>query len=219
MTTSSAGDDDVADTAALDDLLDRWVAAWAVSRGAERQRLGHAWLVHVNAKSRADEFFVAEPTAAELEALADLASGRQDAWVTVLGRQPAPIPAALEPLTHAERMMTVALTPPGAPDTLPEGVHLEILDGVAHATVTIDGELAARGQVVVSGSDAVFDRISTEEGFRRRGLASRVMSALAGRAYADGATTGLLMASVEGRSLYAALGWREIAPLQTFRGY
>ncbi|RKR75216.1 GNAT family N-acetyltransferase [Frondihabitans australicus] len=214
-----AGDD-------LAALLDRWVAAWAVSRGATRRRVGRAWLVDVRAATRAAEYFIALPSQAEIDALADRASGAQDVWVTVLGSPQPALPPGLEPVTHAECMMTFGLpdpapsvsgSAPGSADPV-AGVDLEAIDGVTHATITIDGEEAARGQLAVVGGDAVFDRISTDSRFRRRGLASRVMAALTAAAVDGGATTGLLMASIDGRPLYTALGWREVAPLQTFRG-
>ncbi|WP_433295746.1 GNAT family N-acetyltransferase [Actinoplanes sp. CA-030573] len=73
------------------------------------------------------------------------------------------------------------------------------------------GVEAAHGTMGLSGRDAVADRILTAPGHRRRGLARVVMGALAEAAAAAGAEHGLLIASEEGRHLYAALGWRAVA--------
>ncbi|MGC4940373.1 GNAT family N-acetyltransferase [Kribbella sp. DT2] len=66
---------------------------------------------------------------------------------------------------------------------------------------------AARGMMAVVGADAVMHDIHTDPAYRRQGLGSIVMGALAERAIKRGATTGLLMATVEGAALYRKLGW------------
>lgn len=118
-------------------------------------------------------------------------------------------------VSHPEtRFMRVALTP--APS--PVGVRLEVLDGVAHARVEVDGVKAAWGQAAVVGADAVVDKIGTDPAYRRRGLASQVMAGLAAWATGQGASTGFLFASAEGVPLYTRLGWQELAPLASFQG-
>ena len=59
----------------------------------------------------------------------------------------------------------------------------------------------------MTGTDAIADRIETMTAHRRRGLASALMGSLAEAARAQGATTGLLIASPAGQHLYASLGW------------
>jgi predicted GNAT family acetyltransferase len=85
-------------------------------------------------------------------------------------------------------------------------------------TVHAGEELAARGSVAVVGEYAVYDRIVTEEGYRRRGLGSYVMRALTAAVLEDDITTGLLMASADGRALYAFLGWQNLADVFVIRG-
>ncbi|MEV0523731.1 GNAT family N-acetyltransferase [Streptomyces sp. NPDC050439] len=79
-----------------------------------------------------------------------------------------------------------------------------------------DGELAARGQVGLTGAAGVFDQIVTEEAHRRLGLGTVVMGALTEAAIESGATTGLLGATVQGRALYETLDWKVLAPLTGF---
>jgi GNAT superfamily N-acetyltransferase len=97
-------------------------------------------------------------------------------------------------------------------------VRIETSGRVAHARIEAEGEVAARGQAALSGGDAVFDRIETTPRFRRRGLGGLVMTGLGAWAAENGATVGLLMASVGGRALYTSLGWTEVAPIVTLRG-
>lgn len=201
-------------TLLLPELLDRWVRGWCLSRGAACERRSYGWLVHVAADTRLTEHFAVSPTAAELVRLSDLADGRPEVWVTVLGELPTSRPVRLAAVTHDERMMIADLEA----RMLPAGIDIEAAQGVATAVAMMDDVATASGQVAVTGSDAVFDRVGTEPPFRRRGLAGRIMSGLEHWAVTQGAETGLLMASNEGRALYKSLGWREVAPLVTFRG-
>ncbi|MEV5535285.1 hypothetical protein AB0L13_00395 [Saccharopolyspora shandongensis] len=67
--------------------------------------------------------------------------------------------------------------------------------------------VVARGSMAVIGTDAIADRIETDPSHRRLGLGSVVMGALAEPAMAQGAKAGILIASTEGRGLYATVGW------------
>ncbi len=198
----------------LPTLLERWVGGWCLSRGIAPKRTSYGWVAQVATETRRVEHFVVSPTTAELAHLAHLAGGRPDAWVTVLGDIPLSQPAGLVAITHAERMMVADL----APQLFPSGIRMESANGVAKAVAMVDSVIAARGQVAVHGVDAVFDRVRTEPAFQRRGLARQIMAGLEHWAVEHGASSGLLLASVEGRPRYASLGWREVAPLMTFCG-
>lgn len=73
--------------------------------------------------------------------------------------------------------------------------------------LTPSGELAAIGRVVRVGEFAIYDRIETDAAHRRRGLARTVMKRLETIARDHGTTRGVLVATAEGRGLYASLGW------------
>lgn len=198
------------------ELVDRWVAGWTESRGMLARRDGDGWCVEVAAETRVREHVIAAPSAAELRRLVAGVTA-PDVWLTVVGDLDAELfdaVAGLDAVTSDERMMTVRLQ--GA--VVPAGVRIEAEGRVAHASIEADGEVAARGQVAVSGGDAVFDRIETTPRFRRRGLGALVMTGLSAWAVENGASTGLLMASVSGRALYTRLGWTEAAPIVTLRG-
>ncbi len=111
-------------------------------------------------------------------------------------------------------MMSRDLVPESEGD-LPPGYRFEI-DSRPPLTVacirTEKGEIAASGRLGLVegpiGRLAVFDRIRTHEDHRRRGLARAIMASHANRALRSGFTRAALVATPEGRLLYAALGWR-----------
>ncbi|NQX03498.1 GNAT family N-acetyltransferase [Rathayibacter sp. VKM Ac-2856] len=184
------------------------------------RRDGDGWCVEVAAETRVREHVIAAPSLAELRRLVAEVTA-PDVWLTVVGELDAELldaVAGLDAVTSDERMMTIRLRDAVAPAALPAGVRIEAEGRVAHARIEADGEVAARGQVAVSGGDAVFDRIETTPRFRRRGLGGLVMTGLSAWAVENGASTGLLMASVSGRALYTRLGWTEAVPIVTLRG-
>lgn len=78
-----------------------------------------------------------------------------------------------------------------------------------------DGAFAARGQVAMPGPGctAVLDQVETSPAHRRKGLGSLVMRTLEDAAVASGSSSAVLAATVEGRALYASLGWHTHGPL------
>jgi GNAT superfamily N-acetyltransferase len=107
--------------------------------------------------------------------------------------------------------------PSGSQDarsSLPDGYTLDVSTTgrlLKAAVRTADGAPAATGQAGLTGGYAIFDQIATEPGHRRKGLGGAVMSALSAAAAPHGATTGVLVATAEGRALYRHLGWQEIS--------
>ena len=142
-------------------------------------------------------------------------------WFTVPTTEPARAVAALEAagmilLKSSERLMAVELRerPWSVPEAYQLATRVDTLHGGRVVTATVrheSGEVGARGTMGLTGTDAIADRIETMPAHRRRGLASAVMSALAGCAIAEGAEHGILVASEEGRPLYTTLGWRPVA--------
>ncbi|NRG39333.1 GNAT family N-acetyltransferase [Rathayibacter sp. VKM Ac-2835] len=198
------------------ELVDRWVAGWCTSRGMLARRDGDGRLVEVAAETRSREYVIAEPSLPELHRLA-AAVTTPDVWLTIVGdldERGRDAVAGLDAVTSDERMMTTRLRTSARPPQ----VRIEENGRVAHARIEVEGEIAARGQAALSGGDVVFDRIETTPRFRRRGLGGLVMTGLSAWAAENGATTGLLMASVGGRALYTSLGWTEVAPIVTLRG-
>jgi GNAT superfamily N-acetyltransferase len=77
-----------------------------------------------------------------------------------------------------------------------------------------DGALAASGTAAEAAGVFVYDRIITEPDHRRRGLGRVVMAALRETRGGDAATE-LLVATDDGRALYATLGWTVVSPFAT----
>lgn len=75
------------------------------------------------------------------------------------------------------------------------------------------GNLAARGKGALACGRLIFDQIVTEPDFRRRGLASAIMSAIGKVARDSGVESAVLVATRDGAALYTALGWRIESPV------
>lgn len=105
-----------------------------------------------------------------------------------------------------------------APATaLPAGYVLQLERDARGSRVAIlapDGALAASGTAAEAAGVFVYDRIITEPDHRRRGLGRVVMAALR-EAHTDRTATELLVATDDGRALYATLGWAVISPFVT----
>lgn len=81
----------------------------------------------------------------------------------------------------------------------------ETVDQVLFCRLSIEGVEAARGRAVIDDGMTIFDRIAVEPDWRRRGLGGEVMRRLQAR---TGRDCGVLVATGDGRALYASLGWR-----------
>lgn len=73
--------------------------------------------------------------------------------------------------------------------------------------VTLTGELASIGRVILVDDLAIYDRISTESNHKRKGLATFLMKELEKIALSKGIFNNFLVATEEGKSLYESLGW------------
>ncbi|WP_134742106.1 GNAT family N-acetyltransferase [Nocardioides sp. 503] len=198
-------------------LVDRWVEGFARSRQVAYARYGDVFEVEVEDGGRRMELVLTEPTPELLEATAARAALAPDVWVTAFSLDPGehPAPKGMRRQLDDEVLMTRRLV---GDRVAPSGVDLEPHGHRLQAVVRADGDVAASGWVAVLGEHAIFDRIGTTPGHRRRGHASRVMQALEGWALANGARTGLLAASPEGQALYARLGWDVAAGMTTWCG-
>lgn len=106
---------------------------------------------------------------------------------------------------------------PLPPASLPPGYALQLDRDAGGSRVVIlapDGALAASGTAAEAADVFVYDRIITEPDHRRKGLGRAVMAALR-EARADSAATELLVATDDGRALYASLGWTVLSPFVT----
>lgn len=82
--------------------------------------------------------------------------------------------------------------------------------------IRVDGDWACVALTLRFGDDASVQYVATEERFRRRGLASRLLRAALAREREAGATTATLQASPDGLAVYERLGFRRVALLNAF---
>lgn len=201
------------------DVVRAWVHGWARARGVPVHPVGAAWRVGIGAGSRATEYVLAQPDSEALAGLVPVVAGRADTWLTVC--TPVAVSAThlaqetgLEVAVGDETLMGAELRPP-EPDAR---VRTDADGPVARAVVLADGVVAADGTVALEDGWAVFDRVQTDPGHRRRGLGSAVMQALAGWALDRGVSAGALVASPEGALLYRRLGWTQRGAMISLRG-
>ncbi|HEY3562579.1 MAG TPA: GNAT family N-acetyltransferase, partial [Kribbella sp.] len=127
--------------------------------------------------------------------------------------------AGAQPFEEQKTLMSVDL--PRHPQPVDDGYRLvRATDGPLEYVrlLASDDTVAAHGMAAIVGADAVMHDIQTAAAYRRRGLGSVVMGALARYAIERGSRTGLLMATTDGFHLYRKLGWLPEATMVTASG-
>lgn len=193
-------------------LVGLWTAGWARSRGVAppEPRFG-GWYVDVGLPEQTARYVF---PALDPERLRPLAAGIHEPaiFLKICTSVEQVLPLLPEGWRVAPRSYFMAV-PAHAMETaksVPAGYRLSLQreESGYVATVTDEaGALAAHGRMVLEQGHAIFDRIETNESYRRRGLGSTVMRALQAQALHDGAKGGLLVATQDGERLYAGLGW------------
>lgn len=218
------------------ELLRRWVEGWRLCRGLDPViEYDDALAVVLRLPGRERELFALTDEAAVVDRLA--AGTTEDVWLTVttqdgdgVARRLADV--GLEPFEEQKLLMSIELNDHPRPATpsyelrdhpQPPTSSYEVEIGSEGPLEYVrilasDGTVAARGMMAIVGNDAVMHDIQTDPAHRRRGLGSVVMGALSRRAVERGATSGLLMATVEGVHLYRKLGWLPEATMVTAKG-
>ncbi|MBK3564241.1 GNAT family N-acetyltransferase [Streptomyces sp. MBT62] len=199
------------------EAVEAWVEGWAVSRGAaEPAPCSWGFTIDVG---------LSKQVMRHVLTAADEATVRK---ITESATAPAVWLKAFVPPETLTPWLASGWSVSGGPSFLmsaplrasraevPDGYRLRTWNraGVTRALVrTADGAFAARGQIAATGFTAVVDQVETDPAHQRRGLGRLVMGALASAAAEQGATVGVLGATLEGRALYETVGWRVVAPL------
>lgn len=210
-----------------EELLQTWITGWSACRGYEAHRDARSTSVLLTDQQDQTEHFLFEPTAERFRELAaDTKDDPRRILTVVTNRMRELIDeaesAGLRVTDRQQSLMSADMHGQDVEDPRPPGDEFTLerdSEGACRrVTVRAGDAVAARGSVSVVDDYAVYDRIVTEEDFRRRGLGSYVMRALTAGVLEDDVTTGLLMASADGRALYEFLGWQHLADVFVVRG-
>ncbi|MFI7064080.1 GNAT family N-acetyltransferase [Kribbella sp. NPDC050124] len=187
--------------------LDAWIHGWAICRSTPAPvEFRDGYRIDVGLPGHQVRYVL--PTYD-----AELVGGKRqpDTWLKIAGQVPLDPPWQVQP---PEYLMTAELT--DAAVRVDSSYRLETAQQGSVLQVVVraeDDSVAARGKAGLAGSWAVFDQIETAPQHRRRGLGRAVMGALSAAAQYAGATTGVLVATEDGRALYSALGWTLSSPM------
>lgn len=200
------------------DLLALWTRGWAATRGVSAPvRDGAAWRIDVGLPDQFARYVFGDAG----PAVRDRAERIDRPWTFLkVCAEEAAVRSLLPPVWEMRPpgfMMTLA-GDMGGDAPAPEGLRFEIkADGPVTFCRLLDSAdiEAARGRAVVIDGVTVFDRIATSPGWRRRGLAGRIMRRLERIAHDAGGRDGVLVATAEGRALYERLGWTLHSPYST----
>ncbi|MFB7805357.1 GNAT family N-acetyltransferase [Streptomyces virginiae] len=214
------------------ELIRRWLNGWTAARSLPEaepvEPAGDGLRSKCDQPGREVEVFALradEQPESLVRLAAAVAAARRTTWLTVPTLRPITVEAVvaaagLELVHRSEWFMTIDLTE--HPQHKPAAPYKREIRTEGPVTVVSlhgpSGDVAARGAIAVVGADAIADRIETDPAHRRRGLGRALMSALADAAVAQGARTGLLIASEEGQRLYSSLGWHHEADVVIARG-
>lgn len=209
------------------ELFRTWLSGWSACRGYEVKDDGHSASVLLTDQQNQTEHLLFDPT---IELFLEVArETKQDPRrvLSVVSDRTQELIDAAAPLgmrvtDRQQSLMSVDMHGQDVEDPRPPGDEFTLersSEGACRRVIVrAHGQEAARGSVSVVGDHAVYDRIVTEEAFRRRGLGSYVMRALTAGVLEDDVSTGLLMASADGRALYEFLGWQHLADVFVIRG-
>lgn len=200
------------------DLLEKWLKAWSLSRNLPLPiQYTSGFKVEVGDEKQKERYVFSEPD----ENFLKLSRTLEEPWVylkvcTAPDHFLKSIPNTWE-LQPQGYMMSCHHPMNISNPNLPDGYRLEKASNHSVFTIRIiaeDEEQAAIGRVVLVDGLAVYDRIVTEKGYRRKGLGSFLMKELEKLALSRGVSNNLLVATEEGKLLYESLGW-EVYSLYT----
>ena len=212
---------------ASSELFSTWLTGWSTCRGYEPHDDGSTTSVVHTDRDKETEHFLYEPSTELFLKIAEETKADPTRTLSVVTSRLQELIGAADPLgmrilDRKQSLMSADMQAQDVEDPrLPDdGYSFERQReaGCQYVSVSFDGEHAAHGSAAVVGDYAVFDRIVTEDKFRRRGLATFVMRALIAGALEEDVRTGLLLTTAEGRALYEFLGWEHLTDVFVIRG-
>ncbi len=193
-------------------LLETWARGWALTRGI-------APLIRDKGGLRIDVGWPEQKTryifTGITEGLLQLACTIVEPYVFIKVCLPAEaIKQHLPPrwaISEPRFLMTCSQSIKTTASALPEGYILSIDESPSLSIVkilTVTGDLAAIGRIAIVDDHAIYDRIESSPGHRRKGLATAIMLTLENIAIRCNRHKGILVATAQGRALYETLGWQ-----------
>ncbi|MCF3107197.1 GNAT family N-acetyltransferase [Niabella sp. CC-SYL272] len=194
-------------------VLASWVKGWALARGVTAPVAipGGGFRVKVGWTEQKERYIFPEIT----EAYITLAETVTEPWIFLkVCDHPDRVKAVLNKHWEIQPLGYMMICTDPVPEnniSLPGGYHLEVKPDFPVPVVNVltdNGTVAACGRIALTDDVAIYDRIVTSEGHRRKGLATAVMKYLTAIACSRGIAKGVLVATDEGSVLYETLGWK-----------
>lgn len=192
-------------------ILEKWLKGWCLSRELPFPvQFGSGFKVNVNQKEQKaryvfskpdDDFFRLADEICEPFVFLKVCTGPE----SIVNRMPTRW--KLQPQGY----LMYCFKPMSATNmSLPSGYRLEFEHYNTTFLIkilTIEGELASIGRVVLVDDLAIYDRILTTDKHRRKGLAKFLVKELEKIAMSKNMSKNILVATEEGSLLYQSLGW------------
>lgn len=194
------------------DIVGQWLKGWSLSRALPLPiKFQSGFKVDVGAEKQKTRYVFPELN----EDYIQLSESIKEPWVFLkVCAAPEDIKDKIPErwVIQPQGYMMSCFGPMNIPDArLPDGYRLAFDNYPATFVVKIisqSGAIACIGRVVLVDDLAVYDRILTDTHHRKKGLATFLMNELGKIAMSKHIFKNFLVATEEGRSLYASLGWK-----------
>ncbi len=193
-------------------ILEKWLTAWSLSRGLPAAtKFKSGYKLDVGDEKQKTRYVFGELNDDFLQ----LSETINEAWVFLkVCASPNEVKNKIAErwVIQPQGYMMTCISPMTNPNkSLPDGYKIEFDSNHSITVVKIvtnDGELACMGRLVIVDDLAVYDRIFTEEKYKRKGLATFLIRELERIALSNHVYINFLVATEQGKLLYQSLGWK-----------
>ncbi len=194
------------------DILEKWLNAWSLSRELPLPtKFKSGYKVDVGCTKQKARYVFAELN----DNFIQLSKNIDEPWVFLkVCASPEEVKnnISVRWVLQPQGYMMACTSPMNiANGSFPNGYEVQY-DSYNSTTVvkimTKSGDQASIGRLVIVDDLAVYDRISTEENHKRKGLATFLMNELERIAISRNVHKNFLVATEEGKLLYQSLGWK-----------